>query len=225
MKKLVILAATLAMTVVSQAQASLIQIVTGADMVGVEVTVTFADNSQEKRIWDVISADASVSFLEGFSGGVFGSGWQLTQQGDSISEAPSGAPLPLGAWSFSYQGGLGIRSIYIDALVAGFVFDTAFGDASANGSGAGRPFLSSSPSVEGSFDQSVQDEVFGGLWLTGLQGGDLVVIDPSAQFADVSFQFLVDVDPSSIVSAPATLSLLTLAGLVGFSRRRQQGVK
>lgn len=209
-----------AMLLSSQASADYVSVVTGADMVDMEVTVTFTDSSTETLTWQVIEQDASVDYLEGFAGGVYGTGWSLTQRGDTISENPPGADLPLGAWTFTYENlGLGITSLFIDALAGGFVFDTAFGDGTANGSGAGRPFQPGNNFgfVSSYYTDNVEQELFGGLMLLG-SGGSLAT-------ESGSWQFVADTDQiaRASVTAPATLGATALAfGLIGFTRRKVQ---
>ncbi|MBU3020903.1 PEP-CTERM sorting domain-containing protein [Aestuariibacter sp. A3R04] len=212
MKKSAIFGA-FALLLSSQASASYITTVTGADMVGMEVTVTFSDMSVETMVWDVISMDPSLPFMEGYSGGVTGSSWSLVQQGDSISENPPATPGVLGAWTFTYDGmASGIESVYIDAWAGDVVFDTAEGDVSGNGSGAGRMFYSDDMNVSGAYDMNVEDELFGGLMLTGMNG---TLLDTAG-----SFQFVTDTDIS--VPAPATLGIFAAAlGFMGFNRRKK----
>ncbi|MBU2977718.1 PEP-CTERM sorting domain-containing protein [Alteromonas sp. C1M14] len=197
----------------SQASADYISTVTGADMTGMEVTVTFSDTTTETVSWSSILMDDSVAYLEGYIGGVTGSSWSLVQQGDSISDNPPGATSVLGAWTFTYDGtASGIESVYIDAWAGDVVFDTEEGDASANGSDAGREFVASDLDVLGTFDMNIEDELFGGLTLTGDSG---LLLDTAG-----SFQFLADTDIS--VPAPATLGIFAATlGFMGFNRRKK----
>ena len=215
MKKSALFGAAAALLLSGQASASYISAVTGADMVGMEVTVTYTDTTTETLVWDMISMDPNQPYNEGYSGGVSGATWSLTQQGDSISETPPGANLPLGAWTFTYDGnGVGIESVYIDAYAGDVVFDTVEGDASANGSGPGRMFLTDGYSLTSLFSMNIEDELFGALTLSGVNGGAL--IDTAG-----SFQFLIDTDKVA-VPTPATLGIFTAAlGLMGFSRRKK----
>ena len=217
MKKMLLLG-LFALVMSAQANAGYISLVTGADMAGMKVTVNFGDQSSETVVWDVLTQDASVPFFEGFSGGVFGSGWSLTQAGNTISETPSGVPLPLGAWTLEFQGGKGgIVSIIIDGLSGGIVFDTEEGDASANGSQAGRQFLASMNGVLATFSDNVEDELFGTMTL----GSDSFFL-VSAQGG--GFQFIIDTDKIAEVSAPATMGVVLAAlGLLGFNRRKRKG--
>lgn len=197
----------------SQASADYISTVTGADMTGMEVTVTFSDMSTETVTWSSILMDDTVAYLEGYIGGVTGSSWTLTQQGDSISETPTGIAYVLGAWTFTYDGtASGIESVYIDAWAGDVVFDTEEGDASANGSDAGREFVASESYVVGTFDTNIEDELYGGLLLTGDSGA---LLDTAG-----TFQFVVDTDIA--VPVPATLGIFAATlGFMGFNRRKK----
>lgn len=189
------------------ANAGFIRIVTGADMAGIEVTAVFPGGLVDVITWQTLATDAGVPDLEGFSGGASGRGWELTQQGDTISEnLPSG---PGGIWTLNLIRP-NIASLMIN-LMGDFVFDTEFGNASANGSGAGRKFASSVP-MNFSFGGLVQDELYTTLTFLNLRQG--------------TYQFVIDidkVDATTAVSAPASLALLglTLLGLAGTVRRKK----
>lgn len=212
MKKSALLGAA-ALLLSGQASADYISTVTGADMTGVEVTVTFADLSSETLVWDTLTSDPSVPYMEGYSGGVFGSGWSLTQQGDTISNvSPAGDVL--GAWTFSFDGSMSIASVFIDAYVADFVFDTEAGDASGNGSGAGREFVDDGTyDLSAMFDMNIEDELFGTLMISEATGA---VWDTAG-----SFDFAIDTDMVA-VPAPATIGIFAATlGLMGFNRRKK----
>jgi len=74
-------------------------VVTGADMVGIEVEA-FYNGISETAIWDVTSADGSVPDGEGFAGAASGSGWSLAQQGFTFGNLSNTGSL-LGLWTFS----------------------------------------------------------------------------------------------------------------------------
>ncbi|MEG3766082.1 PEP-CTERM sorting domain-containing protein [Alteromonas sp. 14N.309.X.WAT.G.H12] len=197
----------------SQASAAYISTVTGSDMVGMDVTVTFSDMSTETVTWSSILMDDSVDYLEGYIGGVYGTSWSLVQQGDTISETPAGVTDTLGAWTFTYDGtASAIVSVYIDAWAGDVVFDTEEGDASANGSDAGREFVASESYVVGTFDTNIEDELYGGLLLTGVNG---TLLDTAG-----SFEFVADTDIA--VPVPATLGIFAATlGFMGFNRRKK----
>lgn len=188
------LAIAAAIVVSFQANAAYIQGVTGADMVGIEVTVEL-DSGQgiltESATWFASSA------TEGMAVGA--SDWILSLDGDSFGEYDDVNDILYGAFTFiSYA--YDVISITIEALDAGFVFDTEYGDASANGSGAGREFVSTSDSAVASYSDAVEDELFGTLTITGDFDFDTVYV------------FLTDTDAVvDSVPAPAGLALLGLA--------------
>lgn len=194
MKKLLLLG-FLSMFGASQAHADFISVVNGADMAGIEVTATFSDSTTETIIWGAQSAD---------SGGVSGTDWSLSQVGDSFGElGPLGV---IGAWTI-FNGNSDLVSLFVNLVPASFVFDTAFGDASANGSGSGREFASNTP-IGYAFSGLLQDELYTALTLDDISDGET--------------QFVIDTDFVS-VSAPSTVSiaLLSLLGLVMNSRRNK----
>jgi hypothetical protein len=192
MKKLLALG-FLSLFMGSQAHAGFIGTITGADMAGIEVTATFSDGSaNEELVWSATDA---------VSGGVTGSDWSLTQSGETFGEF-DGVNV-IGAWILS-SANAALESVIIN-LGSGFVFDTEFGDASANGSGPGREFVSSTP-IGSEFGGLVQDELFSTLTLSDFGTGEV--------------QFLIDTDQVT-VNAPATLSLILLA-LGGLAMRRKK---
>jgi len=215
MKKL-IFACLISLFACAQAQAGFISQVTGADMVGMEVTVTFENNTTETLVWDVFTQDASVPFLEGYSGGVSGNGWSVIQAGDTISEYVNS---PLGLWTITNSSDQGIISIFFNGLAGNVVFDILFGDASANGSEEGRPFLSASGNINASFGSNYMDELYGTMLLSN--NGGLIVAEGAREL------FIVDTDIITVdadVSAPTTLgiSLFALCGLILARVYRQQ---
>jgi hypothetical protein len=111
----------------------------------------------------------------------------------------------MGAWNLVNQN-QSLVSLFID-LGTAFVFDTEFGDASANGSGAGRAFVDFlGNGTTWAFSGLMRDELYSGLTLTTISGGQTY--------------FGVDTDA---VPTPATLSLMGLAllGLVAGTRRKK----
>ncbi len=188
----------LSMFAASQAQAGFISLVTGADMAGIEVTATFSDMSTETLTWEALTAD---------SGGVSGTGWTLVQEGNTFGELTGGG-IVVGAWTLINNSAT-LESLFINLLPANFIFDTLFGDASANGSGSGREFVSD-VAIGSMFGGLLQDELYSTLTLTGIEDGQT--------------RFLIDTDLVSVsVSAPATASILMLSllGLVMNARRKQ----
>ncbi|MCF2949898.1 PEP-CTERM sorting domain-containing protein [Paraglaciecola aquimarina] len=193
MKKLLAIG-LLSLFIGGQAQAGFIKSVTGADMAGIEVTVTYDDATTDSAIW-------GATFPE--EGAANGADWGLYEQGDTIG-GDNGQFL-YGVWTFTRSTNAikNIASLFIDTSTTNIVFDTEFFDVSANGSGAGREFT---------YDDKAHDPVtalFSGLYMDELYTG-LTISGPG--LVD-GFQFMIDTDE---VPAPTTLSimLLALGGLV-----------
>jgi hypothetical protein len=204
MKKLLALS-FFSMFVVSQAHAGFISAVNGDDMAGISVTVTLDDNTSETLVWAATGLD---------EGGVFGTGWSLVESGDTLGEVVNQSLF--GVWTLANYTGQAIKSLFVDLSATNVVFDTLFGNVSANGSSAGREFTYDTilTTVNAGFSMNYMDELFKGLTITGPQGGFL---------ADgASFGFMIDTDIVT-VPAPATLSILALSllGLAARSRRKQ----
>ncbi|TPV53835.1 hypothetical protein FJ444_20105 [Aestuariibacter sp. GS-14] len=196
-----IIAMTMALFASFQANASYVQGVTGADMVGISVTVEFANGSSESAIWQAISATA---------GGAFGaSDWALILDGDSFGEYDSVSNTYYGLFNF-FNGPFDVVGITLDILSEGFVFDTAFGDASANGSGAGREFVSSDPQATVSYGSLVEDELYGTLDISAFVA------------AGTGLAFMTDTDAMAQGEVPAPAGLLLVAfGLLALRATRR----
>ena len=208
MKKLLGLGLAVAMFA-GQAQAGFISAVTGSDMTGISVTVVLDDDQSETLLWSATGVE---------TGGVFGGlgidGWSLTESGDTLGGL-DGQSL-FGVWTLANYTGQAIKSLFVDLSATSVVFDTLFGDDSANGSLAGRLFTYDDrfASVNANFSMNYMDELFKGLTITGSQGS--LLADGS------SFEFMIDTDIVT-VPAPAALSIfaLSLLGLAALSRRKQ----
>ena len=196
MKKFLLLG-FLSMFGASHANAGFIPVITGADMTGIEVTASFTGGVTETFTWAALTAD---------SGGVTGTGWSLSQVGETFGEFDTVNNVLVGAWTLTNNSAT-LDSLFIN-LLSGFVFDTEFGDASANGSGSGREFGLGQVAITSAFGGFVQDELYSTLALTNIAAGDT--------------QFVIDTDAVT-VSAPATASivLLSLLGLAMNSRRKK----
>lgn len=218
MKKFLLLG-FLSMFGASQAQASFMNVVTGADMAGLQVTANFSDGFSETLTWQVISAGSGLTdtvSLEGEEGGVVGTMFSLTQQGDSQGNVDNNMTDDLsddifyGLWTLTNTSTNALTSIVISALTTNIVFDSVFDD-NGNGSDFGRAFT---PSVSGTTTYSYSDLVQDELYSTLTINSDLTTNESLDFFADTD---LVE------VSAPATASILMLSllGLVMNARRKQ----
>lgn len=144
MKKWMLGIALLPVSGFSQAGLVYNNLVTGADMAGIEVTATLTGGLTETFLWsadpEVLgSTGNAIIDHEGFSGGVSsGTGWSLSQQGYTLGNSDAGTPY--GVWSFTDTSGT-VESITINTGDTGIVFDTVTIDSLAedtNGSGQGR---------------------------------------------------------------------------------------
>jgi hypothetical protein len=188
--------------------------ITGADMAGINITATFADNSTESLIWQSISTNLGntgndVIDYEGYSGGVTGAGWSLIQQGFTLGNVGSGNTY--GAWSFT-DSSIGITGLKIDTTNTDIMFDTATFDSisqDTNGSGQGRSFLTDQVGVTGTYSDNVQQELYKILELSGLTGDDFQYFadtdkqDDNATVVDVidTVEIInIDIPPTDIVA-------------------------
>jgi len=226
LKKLLLGTVLLSTSLLSQA--GYIKDITGADMSGLEVTATFANSDTETFSWSTLTTNlgsvvsgqgAGVDNIinhEGFSGGVFGTDWSLTQQGYTLANFDG--PTIYGAWSFTDNTTTNaITSLEINGVSAGIVFDTLFlTDLSldTNGSGQGRPFFAYAGGSEytdasATYTNNVEEEIFSSLTIDLASPG-------------TSFNFIADTDKVS-VSEPAT-ALVFLTGLLALVNIRRNKV-
>ncbi|MFV0277078.1 MAG: hypothetical protein ACK5HY_07825 [Parahaliea sp.] len=185
-------------------------VITGADMAGIQVTAFF-NGASESATWATTSTDDSLPSGEGFAGQATGSGWSLAQQGYTLGNFDGG---PLGAWTLTNNTGFNIFSLRIDALIADILFDRYIDEEYTPGSNVGRDFLTDgSVDATGSYSDAFSSpDLFGTL-----------TIDFANGLADgASMQFLADTDAIASVPAPATL-LLVAAGCLGLGWSARSG--
>ena len=209
MKKL-LLAGLFMLFASSQANASFIDLIEADDLAGIEVTVEFFDGQGGTFFSPVIAWAATGAS----SGAANGSGWSLSMTGPTFGEFNPNTQMVEGAWLFTNDTAFDVASIFINAIVAGIVFDPMVGD-NGDGTGNGRPleFNSQVGFVGvGTWGPEVLPGVYGSLTIDLL--GDLLVVANGG-----ALEFVVDTDA---VPAPATIALLAGAlGFAGFARRKR----
>lgn len=218
MKKFLLLG-FLSMFGASQANAGFIQTVTGADMAGMQVTVNYLGGFSETLTWEVTSVGNGLTdnaSLETAIGGVTGTGFSLSQQGDSQGNVDNNGTTDLsddtffGLWTFKNTSQDMITSLFINTQTTNVLFDTMFDDINGNGSGVGRGFTTNISGPVAVSSDLYMDELYRGLTVNfNLESGDTLI-------------FMADTDLVT-VSAPATASILmfSLLGLVMNARRKQ----
>ena len=208
----------------SHVHAGFVSIITGADMAGMNVTITYEDNTTESLVWEVISVGnglTDTTNLETAKGGVSGIGFTLFQQGNSLGNTDDNGTVVLtddifyGLWTLTNTSSLTITNLFIDALAGNIVFDSIFDVVIINGSDKGRPFMSSIDGLTAQYSNHFfGDELFGAMSVNlDLLGGQELTY-----FADT------DAVTSSVpVNAPSTISIfmLSLFGFAMNARRKQ----
>ncbi len=115
-----------------------------ADMVGSEVTVNFSGGGSETVIWNAV--------------GAYGSGWSLTQFGNTYSSP----------WSFSNTGSVAITGFSINGVPGNTTFDIVSGSTGSPDSGDGNPFTN----VDGPLGLSIDALYTNQLTVGGVFYGD-----------------------------------------------------
>ena len=190
--------------------------VTGADMVGLEVTVDYASGGQETLLWQMISntplmTGDPILDMNGYSGGVTGMGFSLIQAGVTLGGYDDSTPAnPYGLWTLTNTGQSGdITGFKLSGLAANVAFDILDTAVFTPNSGSGQHFISNVGSTGTYSDQvnAMYDDLFYTLDVTfdTLLGGQ----ESALFFADTEIVG---------VSEPATLAFV-LAGMALFSRR------
>jgi hypothetical protein len=203
--------------------AGLISVITGADMAGMKVTVTYTDTTTESTNWVLLSpgnGGTSTVDLETADGGAAGNGFGLRQAGNSLGNVDNMGTLAdlsddvfYGLWTLVNYSGQTITGFSVEALTAGVVFDTMFDNITINGSDKGRYFIAGPTDPSGataSYSDLYRDELYGTMTVS------LLLADTE------SMTFFADTDAIA-VSAPATISMLMLSlfGLVMNAHRKQ----
>jgi len=215
-KKLMLGMMLLSTSLVSQA-GLITPVITGADMAGITVTVNYNTSTpSETDVWSVLSTTLGTSGnavidQEGLSGGVSGTDWSLTQQGDSLGNS-DGKGTFYGAWDFVGDLSM-ISSIVIDTGDTGILFDSLYMYplVDTNGSGQGKEFTSFNPTVVADTAATYSNNVFEELYTT-------LTIDVAAQ--GKGFSFWADTDKAT-VPEPATMFTFAL-GLVALTSLRKK---
>ena len=79
----------------------------GSDMGGMQITVNFFNGTSQTATWVPTGS---------ISGGAFGSGWSLTQSGNTFGSFNN-------PWNFTYAGSSSVAALIIDAIPGNTVFD------------------------------------------------------------------------------------------------------
>ena len=195
--------------------------VTGADMAGIEVTVTFENNTAESSIWAVIADNGGVTPVdaEGRVGGATAATWSLSQQGSTVGGVDQG--VLYGLWTFESTNSLSITRVSISGMIAGLtsiVFDSIPLDSASPteltpGSGGGQGFVTQFSGAVGTYADQVNplyDDLFYTLnidFSNPLEQGEIMT-------------FFADTDQvSTSVPAPSTLAILLSCGMIFVVRR------
>lgn len=190
----------------SQSNATFIEGVTGADMAGMTVTAEFSDGSSDTLVWNAMGVEV---------GGALSPEWGVMLSGDSFGEYDPGTNTYYGLWVISNNSNFDIVELSLNGFNAGVVFDTEYGDTSANGSGAGREMVGSNPLLVATYAQNYMDELFSVMTLNSLDGTVVAAGFRGAFMTDTDI-----IDPDMPVPAPAGLALVGL-GLLLSARKRQ----
>jgi hypothetical protein len=217
----------------SQATA-ILDVITGADMAGMKVTVQFLGGGTESVFWNTTLQDGTIPYGEGFRGGAFGTGWSLVQQGFTqggyVDDQPNYVG-PVGVWTLTSVAGV-IESLQIDALAGNIVFDRFVDRMETPGSSYGRDFCtaeiwavepqSGPPSYCGSsvtLSGAENSAIYSALYSSPDLFGTLTLTWTNGFTPGSTLQFMADTDK---IPEPATLALLTI-GLLGATGARQLG--
>lgn len=176
------------------------------DMEGIAVTAYFADDTEETLIWAAMGATLA---------GVSNADWSLTLDGDTFGQ--NDGPILYGLWTLTnIDAAFGIVGLSVDAGIKGFYFDILNGFAlSTPGSGAGREFVSSDPTVTATYDDDYSADLKG---ILSIDWAERDALDTGGQLL-----FLTDTDKVE-VPEPSTLFIFAM-GLFALTLRKKSSGK
>ncbi|MFA3791362.1 PEP-CTERM sorting domain-containing protein [Aliiglaciecola sp. SL4] len=192
--------------------------ITGADMAGLEVTAFFEGGSTETAIWSafpdvILGTGDPIADAEGFSGGVYGTGWSLTQQGFSSGNANSAGDV-LGAWTLSNESASsGIFAFVVSGMDSLIAFDIDSDNIDTPYSGVGVGFASATAVDDIIYADQVNSE-YDDLFFTLA-----VLFDTAPLVAGEELKFVADTETLK-VPEPATTAMILTGLLFGAARLR-----
>lgn len=190
--------------------------VTGADMVGMEVTVSFDDGSTDSGFWQMISntplsTGNAIIDMNGFSGGVVNATWSLIQEGFTLGGYDD-AGTAYGLWTLTNNSSTAnITGFTLQGVGAGVAFDIEPDSIGTPNSQTGQEYVSDTISSHTYTDQVNASGTYTDLFYT------LSVDYATALGQSESALFFAETDLVG-VSEPATIAFVT-AGLLLFTRR------
>jgi hypothetical protein len=214
-RKFILTLSLLALTNAVHASLIVTSPATGADMVGLEVTVNYEDSTSSSAIWQMVADNGGLTPVaaEGRSGRAFVAGeWELSQAGYTLGAIDNG--IFYGDWVLNNFNNVGITSLILNGLSSGFVFDIlSEGDGGPEytpGSGNGLAFVTQFVGAVGSYSDQL-DPAFGDLFYT-------LTVDFSAPVqSGQEVVFFADVDQVT-VPAPSTLAIMICGLLIAVRR-------
>lgn len=191
---------------------------TGDMMEGMEIIVNFFDGTSQTSFWERTSPDG---------GGAFGSGWSLTQSGNTYFES----------WLFVNNSNTAVADLIINAYTGNTVFDIINGSTVTPRSGGGFPFTVTSGVAPSNHEYSVpidisEGDLFGRLIISWYEGftGDLgfrADTDSAVQVVlrDGSVPPIPSPPNSSTEPVPEPSTIIGSIGAIGLVRFLKQKTK